>query len=322
MAKCDLGYYNGLIASAYKTLIPRDKLLRLADSGAEEIVRSLKEQGYSGDENRPNDYNAMLEAEREKLLAFVREGNFGREVNAFCLLKNDYHNAECVVRERYMGDLGNVYVPVGLYPVEKLKISVLGRKTDITPGMQAAIEQASAAYENNTASGSEISTIFARNYYSELIKSLKNKRLKKIARFDVDAKNCAVALRSRDFKQAESMLLPGGTLTKQDLEVLLGRDERAINLRFAYTPLYDYVRIAVEETLAGKPMRAFEKAADEYALAVMDDVRYESQGITPIIMYYLYKNAEIKNVRAILSLKTNGLGADEIALRLRSGYVG
>lgn len=322
MAKSDLGYLNGLIASMYKTLIPRDKMLRFTEAEPEEIFRALKEQGYSGEADSARDYQVLLENEKEKLARFISDGCFGKQVEAYCLLKNDYHNLECTVRERYMGDLGNVFVPCGKFSLEQLKMAVLGRKTDITEGMKKATEEACALYESGNASGSAISTIFISNYYAELVKLVKDKRLRAAVKFDVDAKNCSVAMRSGDFAQAKTMFIPGGTLTEEELEVLCSRDEHAIMLKFAYTPRYEYIRIAAEESLRGEPMRAFEKAADDYALSSMDDVRYVSDGIIPIIMYYLYKNAEIKNVRTIMSLRLMGANPDEIKQRLRKGYVG
>ena len=65
MAKSDIGYYNGLVASAYKTLIPRDKMLRLVELDPDEILRTLKEYGYTGDEQSPKEYQALIERERK-----------------------------------------------------------------------------------------------------------------------------------------------------------------------------------------------------------------------------------------------------------------
>ena len=87
MAKSDLGYVNGLIASMYKTLIPRDKLMRLAEAEPEEIFRALKEQGYAGDARSSRDYQILLENETEKLLRFISDGDFGKEVEALSFEK-------------------------------------------------------------------------------------------------------------------------------------------------------------------------------------------------------------------------------------------
>lgn len=322
MAKSDIGYYNGLVASAYKTLIPRDKMLRLVELDPDEILRTLKEYGYTGDEQSPKEYQALIEREKQKLLRFVADGEFGSQADAFCLLKSDYHNAECILRERFSGDLGNVYGPIGKCSLEQLKSAVLDRNSDVTDGIKKSMKHGAELYASGRASGSAITTLFMRNYYAELLHYVKSPRLRKIIRFEIDAKNCSVALRSNTFAVATSMILGGGTLTDDDLEVLYRRDEHEITLRFAYTPLYDYIRTAFEEKASGKPMLAFERAADDYALNVMDDVRYETSGITPIIMYYLYKTAEMKNIRTIMSLRLNGASAEEITARLRKGYVG
>ena len=103
---------------------------------------------------------------------------------------------------------------------------------------------------------------------------------------------------------------------------LCGGDRRAAELKFAYTDGYAYIRTALEERSAGKPMTAFEKAADDYALESMDDVRYAAHGKIPAVLYYLYKTAEIKNLRTIMALKLISCPAEEIKRRLRKGYVG
>lgn len=215
MAKSDLGYVNGLIASMYKTLIPRDKLMRLAEAEPEEIFRALKEQGYAGDARSSRDYQILLENETEKLLRFISDGDFGNEVEAYCLLKNDYHNLECTVRERYMGDLGNVFVPCGKFSLEQLKIAVLGRKTNITDGMKKLRKSLRSVRKRQRFRKRD-----KHDFYLELLrrayKVCKKQTTARRGEIRYRRKNCSVAMRSGDFAQAQTMFIPGGTLSEKN----------------------------------------------------------------------------------------------------------
>lgn len=323
MAKTDINYINGLIISAYKNLITRDRLMRMAEANsAGEVLAALTEQGYSSDVKDPREYGKTLEVEEEKLTSFIRSAGFDAEINAFCLSKNDFHNAECAVRQKYIGQRLNAFRPAGEYPITAFTDALSGKKSTLGKELDRAMTESSALFENGTASGSSVSTIFLKAYYARVLAKVKTKRLKDVVRFEIDAKNCSITLRSRDFSEAEKMLIPGGEFTSEQLKVLALRDLRAAELEFAYTERYDYIRVALDEMLKGKPMRAFEKAADDYAIDRFDEVRYEFEGKIPVLLYYLYKSAEIKNVRTIMSLKLIDCPPDEIKSRLRKGYVG
>ena len=69
----------------------------------------------------------------------------------------------------------------------------------------------------------------------------------------------------------------------------------------------------------GKSVAAFEKWCDDKIMSFMQEVRYRSSGIAPIIAYAYAKTAEIKTVRLILSAKRNKL--ENITERVRELYV-
>lgn len=323
MAGTDINYINGLIVSLYKTLIPQDKLMRMAEADdAEMAFAELREQGYGGDAQSPRDFGKLLASEEDKLLSFIRNGGFDSEINAFCLAKKDYHNAECAVRKRYLGGLEQAFRPSGEYPAGIFDDVMKGKNGAIPEKIADVMRSAAELFEKGEADGSAVSVMFLKSYYEFVSGKMRMKRLKDIVCFEIDSKNCSAVLRCSNFEDAEKMLLPGGKLSFSDLAVLARRDRRAAELKFAYTERYDYIRVAVDETLKGEPMRAFEKAADDYALSRFDDVRYEFQGKIPVILYYLYKTAELKNVRTIMSLKLINCPPEEIKNRLRKGYVG
>lgn len=59
--KPDRNYINGIIFSAHKNLISRDKMLRIADTAsAEEAFSAVKEHGYQVAELGAGDYQTAL----------------------------------------------------------------------------------------------------------------------------------------------------------------------------------------------------------------------------------------------------------------------
>lgn len=53
----------------------------------------------------------------------------------------------------------------------------------------------------------------------------------------------------------------------------------------------------------------------------LDEARRVSFGLAPLIAYYVARDAEIKNIRILLSCKRLGLPADQIRERMREAYV-
>ena len=70
------------------------------------------------------------------------------------------------------------------------------------------------------------------------------------------------------------------------------------------------------------PFINFERSADGFALGELKKKKYDTEGATPFMLYCLYKRAEIKNVRIIMTGKRAKAQADEIKRRLRVGYDG
>ena len=63
--KTDINYINGIIFSAHKNLMTRDKLNRMADAAdAAEAFAVMKEQGYDGADTA-RDYAAALLKEEQ-----------------------------------------------------------------------------------------------------------------------------------------------------------------------------------------------------------------------------------------------------------------
>ena len=70
-----------------------------------------------------------------------------------------------------------------------------------------------------------------------------------------------------------------------------------------------------------KSFASFEKWCDDLLMQQLDEARRVSFGLAPLIAYYVARDAEIKNIRILLSCKRLGLPADQIRERMREAYV-
>jgi V/A-type H+-transporting ATPase subunit C len=66
---------------------------------------------------------------------------------------------------------------------------------------------------------------------------------------------------------------------------------------------------------------AFEKYCDDALIEYALPAKWVTFGIAPLAAYYLAKEAEVKNVRIVMTCKQNGVPADEIRKRVRRLYV-
>ena len=106
-----------------------------------------------------------------------------------------------------------------------------------------AIKQAVSAAENLFAEkepgGGEITTVFMRAYYRYALKKITDRRMKNVLRFDIDAKNISIALRSAQPAVLKENGFEGGRLKLSDVEELCALSPSRADLKFAFTPEYD-----------------------------------------------------------------------------------
>ena len=61
-----------------------------------------------------------------------------------------------------------------------------------------------------------------------------------------------------------------------------------------------------------------EKILDEHFINFINRTRYMAMGVEPVIAWLFYREAEIRNVRLILTSKINGIPNNIIGERLRA----
>lgn len=309
----DKTYVNAICRSREAALIGSDKMSRLLDSDLADCLRLLGEWGWQVDEE---DYRATVACERKRLVDFVRDFAPTEEVERWVMAGYDFFNAEIAVRASFLEGLEGAYLPEGDVKIEELAKAVAGEKCDVPAPIKEVIAKGMEAYREDKATGAKTSTLFANAYYAYLLSFVRTRVLKRLIQAEIDGKNLSVAIRT----EGEPLLLEGGTLTKEDLRWIMVADRSKVERKYAYAPLGDLIRKALAAKEGKEALVAFEKDASSWGLKSLESKRYESEGILPFVLYYLYKSAEIDNVRVLLAGKRAGADRDNIKARFKVGY--
>ena len=312
-------FSNGIIKSLERELLTSAALMRIIDEpDYKSACAALKEQGF-GKGVSADDAEQLFVAETLALDDFAREFSPGREYSEFCLSGIDFYNAERYLRSEYIKGFPFVQTRTGL--VKDIPAAIEKGGKDLPEEIKKAYAQGKELFENGKATGAEISSIFLKAKYSRLLKKCGGE-LGKFVKNEIDAKNVSTALRVKDAEDLETLFIGGGNLPKSDISFICTAEAEKVERKFAFTPFKDMIATAESEKSAGLPLVKFEAEADGFALRELKKRRYDTEGATPFILYYLYKSAEIKNARIIVAGKRAKASAEDIKRRLRTGYDG
>lgn len=330
-------FLNGIIKSLEKELLTPATLMRIIDEpDYKSAFRALREQGFGKNAaTDETDSEAILQAETLALDDFARGFSPGDDYSEFCLAGIDFYNAERFLRSVYIKNFDFVQTRTGLIDdvaaaLKDCEKNAKYGKSDKSGGkdknalpqeLVSAYNEGKALFESGKASGAEISSVFIRARYARLLKKCGG-QLGAFLKNEIDCKNISAALRAKMQDEIDKFFIVGGCLKKEDIDFIFSQDADKIEKRFAFTPFADVIAEAEKEKAAGLPLVRFEAEADGFALKELKKKKYETEGATPFVLYYLYKSAEIKNVRIILTGKRAGASAEDIKRRLRTGYDG
>jgi len=321
-------YSNARAKALENYLLGKERLNRMAESeNAEDALRILSEVNF-GDGitlDNTNDFERLIDVEREKLFDFIREVAPSEDLKKYFLLKNDFHNAEAGIKAKYLKiDETKMTVSNGLIDKDLLKEKILiDEYKDFPEEMANALLKCDEAFVSGKANGAFVGRIFKQAYYSELSKcASKNKALKELFAVKVDCVNIGTAMRSRDFEVTKSSMVFGGSLKEDDLKFLCEESFEVIKERFKFHKLANIIEAAATAASSEKPLSDFETLADGYALSYLKKFKYSSDGVYPFLLYVFYKLAELDNVRIILVGLLSGHSSIEIKGRLRESYEG
>lgn len=319
----DFLYTNGVIASREKYFL-KDKIFRLAESGAEEAFRALLDGGFGAGAEVTNayDFEKLISAEEALLDGFIKEYASSKSEQIYFFTPRDYHNAKAALKAvNFNLDGEKMYSPEGLIPLSVILNCVKEREYSplgvyLAEALSSAQTLSDGGEENaKFVSGAEVGIIFERAKFAEILKKCKTPVLKKLVKTNIDMTNILSALRSKDYESFENYYIEGGKITKRNFkEVFSDSPEGA----FSKTPLEKFYKICLNAKQSGLPFTEGEKALSTIEADFFAEKKYELERGNPFLYYVFRRRAEIENVRILFVCLFAGMNEAEIKKRLRA----
>lgn len=314
-------------------LLDKAKIERMIDStSAQGALKVLQETEYANvmsEVKRAEDYEIMLSSELKRVYHLIYEICPVKSVVDIMSIKYDYHNLKVMIKGKILNkDFSHMLVPVGKVEISKLKYAVDNEYyRDLNKTMRSSIEEVIEDFEN-LKNPQRIDIIFDKYMFYEMIsisKEINDKFLDKYIRTMADLTNIRTLLRvkkqnkGRDFFL--SVMLPGGSISKDKLIALINESVENISSKLSYTDYSEILKLGVEEYSKTGSVSLLEKLSDNYIMKLMREAKYVSFGLEPVIAYIYAKENEIKLIRIIMVGKLNNIAAEVIRERLRDAYV-
>lgn len=297
-----------------------DQLIACQDY--QQCLQFLAEKGW-GDSDTPDDAEAVLTREEEKIWEVVKDLSIGMENFAVLSYPKLFHNLKAAIKEVCTEEENRhiFYEDVAIPGREMLEI-VREKEFDRLPAnMQHAAEE---AYDTllHTRDGQLCDVIIDRaalDAVYEAGKSSKDAIIRDYAESTVAVADIKIAVRSQ--KTAKSMEFMKRAMAECDsvnvnqlAKAALGGPEAL--REYLMGTAYAEGAQALEESPS-----AFERWCDNRIIQTISPQKYNAFTIGPVIAYVIARQNEIKTVRIILSGKLNDLPDDSIRERVREMYV-
>lgn len=322
----NVSYANARAKSFENYLLGEDRINRLIDCvKPEEAIKILSEVNFGDGTTISSalDFEKLILAEKKKLFAFIKEDCASQAFADFILLKNDFHNAEALIKAKHLKiDVEDILDVDGKFSVDDMKEKIFEDDYSVFPlELKNALVKSDVEFIDGKATGASISTLFSKAYFAQIKQCTKsNGLILELYNVKADLANVGVALRLRDFSVAKNYFVSYGKITESELQSLCEDQLESLMEKFKLNYISGYISSAIESVLKGQPLSNFEKQGESYAVNRMLKQKYETSGILPFVQYCYYKLADISNVRIIMVGLINGLSKTDIRNRIRSYY--
>ncbi|NLM05693.1 MAG: V-type ATP synthase subunit C [Tissierellia bacterium] len=317
----------------YETkLLNSQFLARMAEAkDFEEAMKMLSETVYQGPLSRiddPRNYGQALDEELTKTYETVREMNQGKHIYNFQTLRYSFHNLKVLVKEHILGeDFSGILSKLGTVDPTEVRAQLKSGSYNYDVEFMDYVKAVMDDYEKYN-DPQRIDIMLDKFYLKEALKYAEKMNFKLFVEYAkdlTDVSNIKSILRAKnqhkDLEFVKGILVDTGRVDPEFLLTIYYEDIETILERLLTTSISSVIKDELDNYRMTGRLQAIEKALENH---LMDRVK-ESKGITygpEILFAYLQsKEAEIKNLRIILTSKLNGLSNEDIRERLRDGYV-
>jgi V/A-type H+-transporting ATPase subunit C len=289
-------------------LLTHEEILKLTElRTVQDIMNVLALHGYGdGTElENPREFEGILSANLEATYKEVYSVISDESELNFLKYPNDYHNLKVLLKAEFLGTDGSgLLMDSGSIPKEEMaemvrKREFLGMTVEMRGAVEDAIEQFARSQDPQ-----EIDIRLDRACYKDMYQAAEesgNDFLKGYVRMLIDTLNVNAFVRLKEVGKPAAffkrVFLEGGDLDESGVE------REASNVLTKVGP------------------KGVEKYLEDQRMDYVKDALYVPFGIEPIVGYLRAKEAEVKDLRMILTGKVSGMDGEAIKERLRETYV-
>lgn len=329
----DYAYAASRIRAIENKLLDGSRMDRMLESQtAQETFKVLSEAEYGYDGGNAEgvfSFDNLLSEEMDKCYALLTEISPQPEVIQAFKRRYDYFNIKVLLKAEFLGqEPPSILVSAGTIDKEELKRIIRERDyRDLEPLMADAIRDTYDAF-SKTQDPQTVDLIVDKASYAQFSADIRNidiQFLNGLAEILIDITNIKMFVRARTLGKAwdfiKKLILEGGAITEK---VFFKNSDKPIDefVDEIHCSRYgDVVRKGFELYKVKNNLSGFERLLDDYQMAYVRNAKQVVMGVEPLIAYLFAKEAEIKNVRIIMTGKINKLPVDLIRERLRQAYV-
>lgn len=289
-------------------LLSREETLRLLDlRSVQEIMNVLAEHGYGDGKELedPRDFEKVLTDNMKETYDTVFSTIPDEKELSFFKYPNDYHNLKVLLKAEFLKtDASGLLIDSGTIPTDKLQDMLRRRDlSGLTVEMRQAVDEAIELFAKSR-DPQEIDLRLDKACYKDMLTDAEasgNQFLQEYIRQLIDSLNIDSFARLKEIGKPRAfykrVFLDGGNLDENEVEQKAGA-------------------IINEVTISG-----VEKYLDNQRMDFIRDALYVPFGIEPVVGYLAAKEAEVMNLRMILTGKLTGMDEALIRERLRGAYV-
>ncbi len=329
----DYAYAASRIRAVEIKLLDSSRLERMLEAAsAEEAYKVLTEAEYGfggGSAERASSFEELLAEELNKCYMLLSEIAPQIELIRAFQRRHDYFNVKVLLKAEFLGqEAPPILVNTGTIDTDELKRIIREREYAVLePVMVQAVEEIYDTFAR-IRDPQIVDLLLDKASYQQLssdLKGIDSPFLHDLADIMVDITNIKMFIRARSINKAwdflKKLLLEGGTIAEK---VYFENSDKSIDGFIADlhdSKYYDVVQKGWELFKARTNISGLERLLDDYIMEYVRRAKMVVMGVEPLIAYLFAKEAEIRNVRIIMTGKINKLPADLIRERLRSVYV-
>lgn len=327
----DYAYASARIRAREPKLLSDSHFGRMLDApAAEDAYKVLMESGYGvGSAAGIFAFEELLAGEIGKCYLLLSEIAPQIEVVKAFQRRHDYFNVKVLLKAEFSGqDAPPILVDTGTIGKEEIKRMIRERDySEFTPLMSEAVMETRDVF-SRTQDPQAVDLILDKASYRQLAADLSafdSTYLNSLAKIMTDSANIRMFIRAREMNKSwdfiRRLLIEDGSITEEEYFKCCDKPIDTFVEEIRRSKYGDTVRKGWELAKAKKSVSYLEKQLDEYLMGFIRGAKMVTMGVEPLVAYLFAKEAEIRNVRIIMTGKVNKLPVELIRERLREAYV-